>query len=92
MLDLWLSNGFEFVYTTKAIDLASKIGKVDVLEWWHRKEQENGLEFRYTNDAIHNIQHNRQKVMEWWNQSGKPIQISSSNEYSPFVVSVEEML
>lgn len=60
---LLLENRIE--YTTNAVDLASKYGHVNVLDWWFTRKRT--LQFKYTLRSVkHASKNNQVKVLEWW--------------------------
>ena len=57
----------ELKYTEKAMDLASAMGNIEMLDWW-LKHSKDGLELRFSGDALVYAKDNMQtEIIAWWN-------------------------
>ncbi|KAI0996217.1 hypothetical protein K3495_g11962 [Podosphaera aphanis] len=67
VLDWWLNSPFitSKDYTTEAVDGASKMGFIHVLDWWRH----SGLPMKYTEAAMEQASSKgHMAVLEWWKQ------------------------
>ena len=62
--------GLGLKYTNLAIDEASRLGQVEVLEWWLLQWKTRGLPMKYTENAIAwASQYGEIRVLEWWKKN-----------------------
>lgn len=79
ILNWWKDSGLKMVYTHKAMDDASKYGRIDVLNWFKC----SGLELKYSDQAIyHASANNHIDALDWWKMSGLDLKytVSAINE------------
>nr|WBF70587.1 putative ankyrin repeat protein [Megavirus caiporensis] len=66
-LSILLSLGKKMHYTEASMDIASKNGYVDILDYWFH----SGFELKYSHDAIeYASEQGRDNVLNWWINSG----------------------
>lgn len=64
----------EIYYSHRAVDWASSMGNLDVLNWWNKTCKQYNLPFRYTTYAMDAASTNGHlRVLQWWKQEGKKL-------------------
>ncbi|KAJ3124999.1 hypothetical protein HK098_000664 [Nowakowskiella sp. JEL0407] len=69
VLNWWRNSGFRLKHTYRAIDEASRRGRVDVLDWWNN----SGFhDLAWSAESVDGASaHGHVNVLDWWKESGK---------------------
>ena len=68
ILDWWLNCGLELKYTKFAVDNASGLGRIDILDWWKQFYLKTGMPLLYSESAMTACRNNI-PILEWWKNS-----------------------